>query len=119
MLRSHSVLSRSTSSVSQYGTTMPLVIEVVSTNWRDAHKTTGGHKFVEYEAMGIQEYWIVDFQALGAVRHIGNPKQPTITICQIENEEYQIQKFISGDRLASRVFPELNLTTDAVFSVSM
>ncbi|PZO46070.1 MAG: hypothetical protein DCF15_20845, partial [Phormidesmis priestleyi] len=55
-----------TSSVIQYGATVPLVIEVVSTNWRDDY----GHKFVEYEAMGIQEYWIVDFRALGAVRHL-------------------------------------------------
>ncbi len=37
--------------------TVPLVIEVVSTNWRDDY----GHKFVEYEAMGIQESWTVDF----------------------------------------------------------
>ena len=101
-----------TASVIQYGATVPLVIEVVSTNWRDDY----GHKFVEYEALGIQEYWIVDFRALGAVRHIGQPKQPTITICQLEGEEYQIQKFITGEKLASSVFPQLDLTTDAVFS---
>ena len=58
------------SSVIQNGETVPLVIEVVSTNWRDDY----GHKFVEYEAMEIAEYWIVDYRALGAVRHIGKPK---------------------------------------------
>lgn len=79
-----------TASVIQYGTTVPLVIEVVSTNWRDDY----GHKFVEYEAMSIQEYWMVDFRALGAVCHIGKLKQPTITICQLENEEYQIRRFV-------------------------
>ena len=107
-----------TSSVIQYGTTVPLVIEVVSTNWRDAPKTTGGHKLVEYEALGIQEYWMVDFRALGAVRHIGKPKQPTITICQLENEEYQIRRFVAGDRLVSGIFPQLNLTTDLVFAAA-
>ena len=40
---------------SQYGKSIPLVIEVVSTNWRDDY----GHKLVEYEAMGMEEYWIV------------------------------------------------------------
>ncbi len=103
-----------TSSVIQYGATVPLVIEVVSTNWRDDY----GHKFVEYEAMGIQEYWIVDFRALGAVRHLGQPKQPTITIAQIDHEEYQIQRFVAGEKLVSGIFPQLNLTTDAVFAAA-
>ncbi len=40
-----------TASVIQGGETAPLVVEVVSTNWRDDY----GHKFVEYEAMGIAE----------------------------------------------------------------
>lgn len=103
-----------TTSVIQYGATAPLVIEVVSTNWRDDY----GHKFVEYEAMGIAEYWLVDFRALDAVRHIGKPKQPTITICQLEDEEYQMQRFVAGDRLISGVFPQLNLTIDAVFAAA-
>ncbi|MBE9062145.1 Uma2 family endonuclease [cf. Phormidesmis sp. LEGE 11477] len=103
-----------TASVIQHGTTVPLVIEVVSTNWRDDY----GHKFVEYEAMGIQEYWIVDFRALGAVRHIGKPKQPTITICQIDEGEYQIQRFTAGEKLVSRMFPQLDLTADAVFAAA-
>ncbi|MEO0377659.1 MAG: Uma2 family endonuclease [Cyanobacteria bacterium P01_A01_bin.17] len=99
-------------SVIQQGETVPLVIEVVSTNWRDDY----GHKFVEYEAMGIQEYWMVDFRALGAVRHIGKPKQPTITICQLDNEEYQIRRFVAGDKLVSGILPQLDLTADAVFA---
>jgi Uma2 family endonuclease len=103
-----------TTSVIQDGATVPLVIEVVSTNWRDDY----GHKFVEYEAMGIQEYWIVDFRALGAVRHIGQPKQPTITICQLDGEEYQIQKFIADEKLASGVFPQLDLAASSVFAIA-
>ena len=103
-----------TASVIQYGATAPLVIEVVSTNWRDDY----GHKLVEYEAMGIAEYWIVDFRALGAVRHIGKPKQPTITICHLEEEEYQMRRFVTGETLVSSTFPQLALTTDAVFTAA-
>jgi Uma2 family endonuclease len=102
----------STASVIQSGETIPLVIEVVSTNWRDDY----GHKLVEYEAMGIAEYWLIDFRALGAVRHIGQPKQPTITICQLVGEEYQMRRFVAGEQLVSGVFPQLDLTTDAVFA---
>ncbi|MEM9214390.1 MAG: Uma2 family endonuclease [Cyanobacteria bacterium P01_F01_bin.150] len=103
-----------TASVIQKGSTIPLVIEVVSTNWRDDY----GHKFVEYEAMGIVEYWMVDFRALGAVRHIGKPKQPTITVCQIKDGEYQMRRFVAGERIISGVFSQLNLTTDAVFAAA-
>ena len=102
------------SSVIQNGATVPLVIEVVSSNWRDDY----GHKFVEYEAMGIAEYWLVDYQALGAVRHIGKPKQPTITICQLIEGEYQMEKFVKGDRLKSSIFPKLELTADTVFQAA-
>ncbi len=62
--------------------------------------------------MGIAEYWMVDFRALGAVRHIGQPKQPTITVCCLEEGEYQMRRFIAGDTLASRIFPELELTVE-------
>lgn len=103
-----------TASVIQQGATVPLVVEVVSTNWRDDY----GHKLVEYEAMGIAEYWMVDFRALGAVRHIGQPKQPTITICYLEAGEYQIRRFVSGDRLVSRILPGLALAVDAVFAAA-
>lgn len=102
------------SSVIQNGKTVPLAIEVVSTNWRDDY----AHKFVEYEAMGIAEYWIVDYRALGAVRYIGKPKQPTITVCQLLDGEYQIQRFIAGQRLVSKIFPELQLTTDMIFAAA-
>ncbi len=99
------------SSVIQNGKTVPLVIEVVSTNWRDDYAV----KLAEYEAMGIAEYWIVDYRALGAVRHIGKPKQPTVTVCKLIDGEYQLFLFKSGDRIESDIFPELNLMANAIF----
>jgi hypothetical protein len=30
------------------------------------------------EALGIGEYWIIDYAAFGGSRHLGKPKQPTI-----------------------------------------
>lgn len=101
-------------SVIQNGKTVPLVIEIVSTNWRDDY----AHKFIEYEAMGIAEYWIVDYRALGAVRYIGKPKQPTITVCHMVEGEYQMRRFIAGQHLESSIFPELELTTNAVFQAA-
>ncbi|MBE9066902.1 Uma2 family endonuclease [Leptolyngbya cf. ectocarpi LEGE 11479] len=103
-----------TASTVRFGKSIPLVVEVVSTNWRDDY----AHKLVEYEAMGIAEYWIVDFRALGAVRYIGQPKQPTITICQLVDEEYQLEQRVTGQQLHSSIFPELELTTDAIFQAA-
>jgi Uma2 family endonuclease len=65
--------------------------------------------------MGIAEYWIVDYAALGGRNFIGNPKQPTISICDLVDGEYQVSKFQNSDRLISQIFPELNLTAIQIF----
>ncbi|MBD2335507.1 Uma2 family endonuclease [Calothrix sp. FACHB-156] len=90
---------------------IPLVIEVVSTNWRDDYLT----KVAAYETVGILEYWIVDYAALGGRRFIGNPKQPTISVYSLVDGEYQIRQFQSSSRIISPTFPELNLTAEQVF----
>jgi Uma2 family endonuclease len=93
---------------------IPLVIEVVSTNWRDDYLK----KYADYEEMGIPEYWIVDYAALGGREFIGKPKQPTILICCLEEGEYRISKFRGDDRIESSIFPELNLTAEQIFRAS-
>ncbi|MBG1265137.1 Uma2 family endonuclease [Nostoc sp. WHI] len=90
---------------------VPLVIEVVSTNWRDDYAS----KLVDYETFGIPEYWIVDYLALGGRRYIGNPKQPTISIYYLVEGEYQVNLFQGTDRIVSPTFPELNLTAEQIF----
>jgi Uma2 family endonuclease len=102
-------------SILSSGASIPLVIEVVSTNWRNDYHL----KFADYEEMGILEYWIVDYAALGGRNFIGNPKQPTISVCNLVEEEYQINKFQNSDRLISQTFPELNLTANQVFQLGM
>ncbi|MEG4421399.1 Uma2 family endonuclease [Microcoleus sp. LAD1_D5] len=89
-----------------------LVIEVVSTNWRDDY----AHKMIDYEALGIPEYWIVDYLGLGGSRYIGYPKQPTLSVYQLVEGEYQIKLFRGDERIESAVFPELNLTAKQIFN---
>ncbi|WP_227873379.1 Uma2 family endonuclease [Aphanothece sacrum] len=93
------------------GSSVRLVVEVVSTNWRDDYV----YKMTDYESLGIPEYWIVDYLGLGGKRYIGFPKQPTITICQLIDGEYQLQLFKGNDRLISPLFPQLNLTPEQIF----
>ncbi|WGV23866.1 Uma2 family endonuclease [Halotia branconii] len=90
---------------------IPLVIEVVSTNWRDDYFT----KLGQYEAIGIPEYWIVDYAALGGRKFIGNPKQPTISIYSLIEGEYQVKQFRNSNRIESLTFPDLELTAEQIF----
>ncbi|MDF5720315.1 MAG: Uma2 family endonuclease [Rhizonema sp. PD37] len=90
---------------------VPLVIEVVSTNWRDDYHK----KSADYEEMRIPEYWIVDYAALGARKFLGNPKQPTIFVCELVDGEYQMTPFQSNNPIISPTFPQLNLTAQQIF----
>jgi Uma2 family endonuclease len=90
---------------------IPLVVEVVSTNWRVDYLT----KVKDYEEIGISEYWIVDYLGLGGRRFIGNPKQPTILIHELIEGEYQVTSFQRDERILSPTFPELVLTANQVF----
>ncbi len=98
---------------------IPLVVEVVSTKWRDDYFTKLG-RYVRVasrrEEIGIPEYWIVDYAALGGKRFIGNPKKPTISIYSLVEGEYQLYLFRGSDQIISPTFPELNLTAEHIFN---
>jgi Uma2 family endonuclease len=82
------------------GASIPLVVEVVSTNWQDDYIKKVG----EYELIGIPEYWIVDYLGLGGRRFIGNPKQPTISVYQLVDGEYEVSLFGEMIGLSRQLF---------------
>jgi len=100
-----------TESIITMGESVSLIVEVVSTNWRDDYFFKAG----DYEEMGISEYWIVDYLALGGRRFIGNPKQPTISVYQLVDGEYQVSQFRGNNPIESPAFPEFNLTVEQIF----
>ena len=95
------------------GTSVRLAIEVVSTNWQDDYLM----KLGEYEKLGINEYWIVDYLGLGGRRYIGDPKQPTISVYHLVEGEYILNLFRDENVVASPTFPELNLRAEQIFRV--
>ncbi len=99
-------------SVIERGKSVKLVVEVVSTNWRDDYAL----KMSDYEHLGIEEYWILDYLGIGGRRYIGSPKQPTFIICTLVDGEYEIQKYQGKDLIASPAFPGLQLTVNQIFN---
>ncbi|MEH2241212.1 Uma2 family endonuclease [Nostoc sp.] len=94
------------------GNSIKLIAEVVSTNWQNDY----ARKAEDYALLGVHEYWIVDYLGIGGREYIGKPKQPTITICTLIEDEYQKQLFQNNDQLISSIFPNLQLTAQQVFT---
>ncbi|MEG4943751.1 Uma2 family endonuclease [Microcoleus sp. F4-D5] len=92
------------------GRSIKLVVEVVSTNW----ETDYARKVEEYALLGIPEYWIVDDRGLGGVAFIGKPKQPTLTVCQLIDQDYIQQLFRLGQPIISPLLKNLQLRLDDI-----
>lgn len=104
-----------------------LAVEVVSTTWEDDYID----KLDEYEWLGIQEFWIVDYLALGSRVYLGNPKQPTIFVHSFvraseqselgdtthQSRKYQMQAFQGTTPIQSPTFPDLQLTMSQILAV--
>jgi Uma2 family endonuclease len=102
-------------SIIQTSDSVKLIVEVVSTNWRDDYY----NKLRDYEEMGIEEYWIVDYAALGPRKLIGDPKQPTFFVCSLVDGEYQMTTFTGNTPITSPTFPQFNLSAQQIFSLAL
>lgn len=97
-------------SILTLGSSIRFVAEVVSSNWQNDY----ARKVEDYAALGIPEYWIADYAGLGGTKHIGKPKQPTLSVCTLLNGEYEIQQFRGNQPIISVTFPGLKLTAEQV-----
>ena len=97
-------------SILTLGNSIKFVAEVVSSNWQNDY----ARKVEDYAALGIPEYWIADYAALGGTRHIGKPKQPTLSICTLVDGDYEIQQLRGRQMISSPTFPELRVTAEQV-----
>ncbi len=119
---SNEMLFQKQSTVTQ-AASVPLVVEVVSSNWRDDYH----FKFADYVGrspspwveMGIPEYWIADFAGLGGRDFIGNPKQPAFFVCELVDGEYVKTLFRGNQPIISPTFPNINLTAQEIFDAAL
>ncbi|MBH8562951.1 Uma2 family endonuclease [Nostoc sp. CENA67] len=90
-----------------------LAVEVTSTNWEDDYID----KLDEYQRLGITEYWIVDYLAIGLRDYLGNPKVPSVFVFLLDtNGKYQRTQFRGSERIVSQTFPELTLTSEQILT---
>jgi Uma2 family endonuclease len=101
-------------SILTMGSSIKFVVEVFSSNWQNDY----ARKIEDYAILGIPEYWIADYAGLGGTRHIGKPKQPTLSICTLVNGEYEIQQLRGNQPIISLTFPNLKLTAEQVLKAS-
>lgn len=92
------------------GHSIKFVAEVVSSNWQNDY----ARKFEDYAILGISEYWIADYAALGGIHYIGQPKYPTLSICVLEGDRYRIQRLQDDQPIVSPTFPGLQLSAAQV-----
>jgi Uma2 family endonuclease len=79
-----------------------LCIEIASPSTRTYDRTV---KFERYAQFGVDEYWIVD------------PEGRTMEVFSLENHSYTLLMIARGDEvIVSRVLPDLDLRTSALFT---
>ncbi|MEM6351782.1 MAG: Uma2 family endonuclease [Cyanobacteria bacterium P01_D01_bin.14] len=78
-----------------------LIVEVISP---DSVSRDYRHKRSEYAALGVQEYWVVD------------PIEEKVTVFLLSDGLYEENVFAEEAVIASRVFPNLQLSVNTVFA---
>lgn len=82
---------------------MLLAVEVISPAMRSVDTVD---KLAEYQAIGIPEYWTVDWDT----------DTPNVTVYNLVEGRYQATVFTGNQRIVSQIFPELTLTAEQVLS---
>jgi Uma2 family endonuclease len=85
-------------------TAPPLIVEVVSPESIDRDYNI---KTLEYAAIGVNEYWIVD------------PLLDKITVCLLQRGVYNQTVFTGNQQVISPCFPQLNLTAQKILAASL
>lgn len=90
---------------------LQLAVEVVSTNWEDDYVD----KLDEYQRLGIREYWIIDYLAIGSRTYLGNPKTPSVFVHVLDTSgRYQTTAFKGDEPIVSSIFPHLKLSMNQI-----
>ena len=94
-------------------TTKPfMIVEIASSNW----STDLVDKQEEYQAIGVPEYWIVDYWGQIPAKYCWRGKGKKVIVLTLGNGEYQRCEYLPGETIPCQTFPNLTLTVDQVLA---
>ena len=89
-----------------------MIVEIASGNW----STDLVDKQEEYQALGVPEYWIVDYRGQIPAKYCLRGKGKKIIVLTLEKGEYQRCEYLPGETVPCSTFPELTVTVDQVLA---
>ena len=94
-------------------TTLPLmIVEIASSNW----STDLVDKQEEYQALGVPEYWIIDYRGQIPAKYCWRGKGKKVIVLILVNGEYQRFEYLEGETIPCQTFPELTLNVTQVLA---
>ncbi len=100
------------SEIEQSITTVPLLlVEVASSNWSNDLVD----KQQEYEALGVPEYWIVDYRGQIPAKYCQRGKGAKVIHLGLDaSGQYQKAEYIGSEVVPCQAFPSLQLTAEQI-----
>lgn len=89
-----------------------MIVEIASSNW----STDLIDKQEEYLALGVPEYWIIDYKGQIPAKYCLRGKGKKAIVLILENGEYQRTECLEGETIPCQTFPDLTLTLDQVLA---
>jgi Uma2 family endonuclease len=95
-------------------TTPRMIVEIASGNW----STDLVDKQEEYEALGVSEYWIVDYRSQIPAKYCQRGKGEKVIVLKLFNGTYQKAEYLEGEVVPCFTFPELRLTVEQILAAA-
>lgn len=89
-----------------------MIVEIASGNW----STDLVEKQEEYEALGVPEYWIVDYRGQIPSKYCLRGKGKKVITLVLEDGVYRKAEYLEGEVVPCLTFPELRLTVGQILA---
>ena len=89
-----------------------MIVEIASGNW----STDLVEKQEEYEALGVNEYWIVDYRGQIPAKYCQRGKGPKVIVLKLFDGIYQKAEYLAEEVVPCFTFPEMRLTVEQILA---
>lgn len=89
-----------------------MIVEIASFNW----STDLIDKQEEYLALGVPEYWIIDYRGQIPAKYCQRGKGKKAIVLTLENGEYRRSEYLEGEIIPCQTFPDLKLILDQILA---